>query len=87
MRQFGLHDDARMARVGDVHAGEVLRRAFMRHPQHAPAARGDLKADALADIAEARQRVVREQPKVIEFMRHVGLDPSSLPLPRGMGIW
>ena len=57
MRQLGLHDDARVARVGHVDAGEILRRAFMRHPQHAPAA-GDLQADALADIAESGQRVV-----------------------------
>ena len=55
MRQLGLRHHARLARIGHVHGGEILRRAFMRHPQHA-AAVVDLQADALADIAEAGQR-------------------------------
>ena len=57
----------------------------MRHPQHA-AAVVDLQADALADIAEAGQVVVRDQAEIVEFhtlLRPLPLAPSRKP--RGNG--
>ena len=42
-----------LRRIGDIDTGEILRRAFVRHPQNAPSAGRELHAHALADIAEA----------------------------------
>ena len=53
LRQVGLHDHLRLARVGDVDGGEVLRRALVREPQDAAAVRRDLDRHAFADAAEA----------------------------------
>ena len=66
MRQVGLHHDPRLGRIGDVHAGEILGRALVREPQHAPAAARELQRHALAHAAEAVERVLREK-------LHVGL--------------
>ena len=63
-RQVGLHDDLGRARVGDVDAGEVLRRALVREPEDAPAVLGDLDRHALAHAAEAVELVVGEQLEV-----------------------
>jgi hypothetical protein len=57
VRQFGLHDQPRRARIGHVDAGEVLGRRLVRQPQDAPAVAGELQSHALADAAVALQLV------------------------------
>ena len=63
-RQFGLHHDLRIARIGDVDAGEILRRALMREPDDAAAILRDLDRHALAHAAEAREFVMAEQLEI-----------------------
>ncbi len=63
-RQVGLADHFRLARIGDVHGGEVLRRALMREPHYAAAVRRDLQRHAFAHAAETVEHVVREQLEV-----------------------
>ena len=79
VRQLGLADHLRLRRIGDIDAGEILRRRFMREPQNAPAGAGELHAHPLADVAETRQLVVRYQPHIMGFRCHDRLS-SRLPL-------
>ena len=58
-------DDLGRARIGDVDAGEVLRRALVREPQDAAAVLGDLDRHALAHAAEAVELVVGQQLEVL----------------------
>ncbi len=64
VRQVGLHHHLRVARVGDVDAGEILRRAFMRQPHDAAAVLGDLTCHAFAHAAEAAQFVLGQQLEI-----------------------
>ena len=66
VRQVGLHDHLRRARVGDVDRGEVLRRALVRQPQDAAAVLRQLQAHALAHAAEAVEGVLRQQLHVLD---------------------
>ena len=58
------HHDLRLARIGDVDGGEILRRALMRQPDDAPAVRRDLDRHAFAHAAEAVERVLGEQLEI-----------------------
>ena len=69
MWQFSLRDDAGVSRVSYVYAGEVLGGAFMCCPQNT-ATIAHLQADTLADIAEAPEIIMRNQPEVDEFLFH-----------------
>jgi hypothetical protein len=53
LRQLGLHHHLRLARIGDIDRGEILRRALVREPDDAPPVLGDLDRHALAHAAEA----------------------------------
>jgi hypothetical protein len=64
MRQLGLHHDFRLARVGHVDRGEILRCALMREPDDAPAVLRDLDRHALAHAAEAGELVMGEQLEI-----------------------
>ena len=64
LRQVGLHHDLRIARIGDVDAGEILRRAFVRQPGDAAAVLGELHRDAFAHAAEAAEIVLRQQLEI-----------------------
>jgi hypothetical protein len=48
----------RVARIGDVDAGEVLGRGLVRQPQDAAAVAGELHRHAFAQAAEAGQLVL-----------------------------
>ncbi len=72
-RQVGLHDDLGRARIGDVDGGEILRRAFMRQPQDAPAILGDLDRHALAHAAEAIELVMGDELEVARYGLVAGL--------------
>ena len=61
MRQLGLHDDLRIARIADVHAAEIFRCRLMGEPQNAPSVRRQLHVYALAHATEAAEFVVREE--------------------------
>jgi len=61
VRQIGLAHHFRLARIGDVDGGEILRRALMREPDDAPPVRRDLHRHALAHAAEAAEQVVRQK--------------------------
>ena len=64
VREVGLDDHLRRARVGDVDRGEVLRRRLVREPQDtAPVARS-LYRHAFSHPAEALQFVMGEQVHV-----------------------
>ena len=67
--QRGLHDDARLARIGYVDGGEVLGRAFVREPQDAPAVGSDLDRHAFAHAAEAIELMMRDQLEVARDRR------------------
>jgi hypothetical protein len=62
--QIRLEDDGRLARIGDVDRGDVLRRRLVRQPEHAPAVARELDDHALADVAEPAEVVLREQRHV-----------------------
>ena len=64
LRQVGLHHHLRLARIGDVDRGEILRRALVRQPQDAAAVGRDLHRHALAHAAEALQLVLRQQLEI-----------------------
>ena len=64
LRQVGLHHHFRMARIGDVDRGEILRRALVREPQDAAAVRRDLDRHALAHAAEPLQLVLCQELEV-----------------------
>ena len=64
LRQFGLHHHFGLARIGDIDAGEILRRAFMRQPDDAAAVFGDLHRHAFAHAAEAAEIVLRQQLEI-----------------------
>ncbi len=68
MRQIGLHDHSRRARIGDIDRGEVLRRALVREPQDAAPAARELHRHALAHAAKAVQAVLGEE---FHVERHV----------------
>jgi hypothetical protein len=64
LRQLGLHHHLRIARVGYVDSGEILRRAFVRKPDDAAAILGDLDRHALAHPAKAFQLVMRDELEI-----------------------
>ena len=64
LRQFGLHHDFGLARIGDIDGGEILRRALVRQPDDAAAVFGDLHAHAFAHAAEAAEIVLRQQLEI-----------------------
>src|SRR5262245_46205566 len=64
LRQVGLHHHARLARIGHVDGGEVLRRALVREPQDAAAVGRDLDRHAFAHAAEAVEQVMAEQLEI-----------------------
>ena len=64
LRQVGLHHHFRLARIGDVDAGEILRRAFVRQPDDAAPVLGDLHRHAFAHAAEAAEIVLRQQLEI-----------------------
>ena len=64
LRQVGLHHHLGLARVGYVDCGEILRRAFVREPDDAPAVRRDLHRHAFAHAAEAVELVLGEQLEI-----------------------
>ena len=78
VRQLGLHDDCGIARLGHVHGGHVLRRGLMRQPQHAPAVAGELDAHAFANVPEAVELVVTQEPHVLGKIGLCHGDPSRL---------
>ena len=76
VRQLGLHHHLEVLRIGDVDRGEVLRRRLVRHPQDPAPVLRELHAHALADAAEARELVVRQQLHV-ERQRLIGTGANS----------
>ena len=64
LRQIGLHHHLGIARIGDVDAGEVFRRALVRQPDDAPPVLGDLYRHAFAHAAEAAESVLGEELEV-----------------------
>ena len=73
LRQLGLHHDLRLARVGDIDRGEILRRALVREPDDAPSILGDLDRHALAHAAEAFELVMREELEIpFDLVGHNG---------------
>ncbi len=64
LRQRGLHDHARVARVAHVEAREVLRRALVRGPEDTPPVGRDLDRQPLAHAAETVELVMREELEV-----------------------
>ena len=62
--QVGAGDDLRLPRVADIDRGEVLRRAFMGHPQDAPSVLGQLHRHAFAHAAKPVERVVPERLEI-----------------------
>ena len=64
LRQVGLHHHLRLARIGDVDAGEVLGRALVREPEDAAAVRRDLDRHAFAHAAETLQFMLGEKLEV-----------------------
>jgi hypothetical protein len=81
VRQVGLHDDLRRARIAHIDRGEVLGRALVREPQHPAAVLGELHGHALAHPAEAVEAVVGKQLHVEEHgakdTRNRGIAASS----------
>ena len=72
LRQLGLRHDLRLARIGDVDRGEILRRAFMRQPDDAPPVLGDLDRHAFAHAAEAGELVVGDELEIpFDLVGHV----------------
>ena len=64
VRQVRLRDHGELARVGDVHRRHILGRRFVGDPEHATAIPRELDGHALAAVAEAVERVLREEPHV-----------------------
>jgi hypothetical protein len=64
VRQIGLAHHLRLARIGHVDRGEVLRCALVRQPDDAPAVRRDLHRHALAHAAKAAEHVVRQKLEI-----------------------
>src|SRR4029077_17337759 len=64
LRQIGLRDDLRLARVGDIDRGEILRRALVRQPDDTPPVLGELDRHTFAHAAEALQLVVRDELEI-----------------------
>src|SRR6267142_5196360 len=75
---LSLHDALPIARLGHVHGGHVLRRGLMRQPQHAPAVAGELDAHAFANVPEAVELVVAQEPHVLGKIGLCHGDPSRL---------
>ncbi len=64
LRQVPAGDQLGRARVADIDAGEIFRRAFVGEPQDAAAVLGDLDRHALADPAKPVELVMGELPKI-----------------------
>jgi len=58
------HHHLRLARIGHVDGGEILRRALVREPEDAAPSGRDLDRHAFAHAAEAVEQVVAEQLEV-----------------------
>ena len=65
VRERGLADDARRARIADIDAGEILWRPFMRDPEDPASILRDLQAHALPDATEAAHGVVRQELHIL----------------------
>ena len=76
VRQLSLNNDARLARIGDVHAGEILGRRLVREPQDAAAVAGELQRHAFAHAPETLQLVMGNQAHV-QRQRLVGARSGS----------
>jgi hypothetical protein len=61
VRQFRLHHHFEIARIGDIHTGEIFRCGLVCQPQDAPPVAGQLHIAAFADAAEAVEFVLRQQ--------------------------
>ncbi len=64
LRQVSLHHHLGIARIGDVDAGEILRRTLVRQPDDAAAVLGDRDRHAFAHAAEAAEVVMGERLEI-----------------------
>jgi hypothetical protein len=64
VRQIGLADHFRLARIGHIDGSEILRRAFVRQPDDAPPVGRDLHRHSLAHAAEASEHIVRQKLEI-----------------------
>src|SRR5262249_1267324 len=80
VRQLGLQNDGRLARVRDVDGGDVLRRRFVGQPEDATPIARQLDDHALAAVAEAAEVVLGKEPHPPGEIRLAhGAPPSSHP--------
>ena len=64
-----LDDDLGVGDVRDVDAGDVLGGALMGHVEDAATRPVLVEVDPLADVAEAVEQVVGNEPHVADFLR------------------
>jgi len=65
--QFGLAHNLGVFGIGNVDAGEILRRAFVGDPQNPAAFVGDLQGHALTDATEAIEGIMRKKLHVVRL--------------------